>query len=67
METPFEYPEDRSELFEQPNEEEASFYFSLMDFKQLIKRYGVEFVMNRMDIETYQELAIWFEDEGETM
>lgn len=38
-----------------------------MDFKQLIKRYGVEFVMNRMDIETYQELAIWFEDEGETM
>lgn len=63
MDNPFEYPEDRSELFGETNEEEASFYFSLMDFKQLIERYGVDFVMNRLDEETFDKIMDWIVDE----
>jgi hypothetical protein len=62
---PFEYPEDRSEIFGEVNEEEASFYFSLNDFEQLISRYGVQFVMSRMRNETFEKLSQWFyEDYG---
>lgn len=63
MDNPFEYPEDRHELFEQPNEEEASVYFRLMDFQDLIKQYGVDFAMNRLDEEVFQQIAGWFLDE----
>ena len=63
MENPFEYPADRSEFFGETNEEEAAFYFSLMDFKQLIDRYGVEFVFNRLDEETFDKILDWLMDE----
>lgn len=63
MDDPFEYPADRSELFGETNEEEASFYFSLIDFKQLIDRYGVEFVFNRLDLETFDKIVDWLVDE----
>lgn len=63
MDNPFEYPEDRSDIFMGANEEEASFYFSLMDFEQLIKRYGADFVINRMGEDTFNLLAEWFLDE----
>lgn len=59
---PFEYPEDRAELFGKQNEEEAWFYFILNDFKDLINHYGVDFVMNRLDTETYSKLSSWFGD-----
>ena len=62
MDNPFEYPEDRHELFEQPNEEEAAFYFTLNDFKEFIDKYGVNFVMNRLDEETFDKLVDWFVD-----
>ena len=68
MENPFEYPDDRSEFFGEANEEEASFYFSLMDFEKLIEHYGTEFVLNRLGEETFNKLAVWFlEDDDEEL
>ncbi len=63
MDNPFEYPNDRQEFFEGASEEEASFYFSLMDFESLIKRYGIDFVMNRLDEETFDKIMDWIVDE----
>ena len=65
METPFDYPTDRSELFTGGNEEEASVYFRLIDFQDLIKKYGIDFVMNRLDENTFINLASWFLDDDE--
>jgi len=63
MDNPFEYPEDRGEIFGEPNEEEAHFYFTLMDFKGFIDKYGVDFVMNRLDEETFDKILDWLVDE----
>jgi hypothetical protein len=57
----FQYPEDRSELYEGPNEEEQSLYFSLMDFQQLVERYGVDFVINRLNFETSNKLYEYYQ------
>lgn len=65
METPFNYPTDRSELFGETNEEEASVYFRLIDFQDLIKKYGIDFIMNRLDNDTFINLASWFLDDDE--
>lgn len=66
MDNPFEYPDNRSEFYEGPSEEEAHFYFTLMDFKGLVKAHGAAFVMNRLDQETFDSLVDWFmEDEDE--
>lgn len=66
MENPFEYPEDRSELFGETNEEEAHFYHTLADFEELILRYGTEAVMNRLPEPVFMKLAAWFlEDDDE--
>lgn len=65
MDNPFEYPEDRSEIYGESNEEEASFYFTLMDFQALVKRYGVEFIMNRLDENTFVALGAWWLDDDE--
>ena len=63
MDNPFEYPEDRHELFEQPNEEEANFYFTLREFENLVREHGVDFVLNRIDEEIFQQMAQWFLDD----
>jgi len=65
MENPFEYPENRSEFFGEANEEEASFYHSIMDFESLLDRYGIDFVMNRMNEEVFIKLADWFADDDD--
>ena len=63
--TEFQYPEDRGEIYGEPNEEEAALYFSLMDFEHLIERYGTQFIMTRLRNETFQKLSEWFyEDYG---
>ena len=58
----FQYPEDRGEIYGEPNEEEAAFYFSLMDFEALIERYGAQFVLSRMRNEAFEKLSEWFYD-----
>lgn len=71
MENPFEYPDDRSELFEPENEEcthseEAHFYHTLADFEELVLRYGTDAVMNRLLEPVFMKLATWFlEDDDE--
>lgn len=44
------------------NEEEASFYFSLNDFEQLLDRYGADFVLKRMRNESFDKLNVWFSE-----
>jgi hypothetical protein len=53
------YPEDRDELFEVP-EEEAHFYFSLMEIESNIEKYGAHFVLSRMRNDAFSKLAEWF-------
>lgn len=66
MDNPFEYPGDRSEIFEPENEEEAHFYHTLADFEELVLRYGIEAVMNRISEPVFMKLAAWFlEDDDE--
>ena len=65
MDNPFEYPADRSEFFEETNEEEALFYFTLREFEQLVKEHGVDFIMNRVDEEIFIQLCDWFLEGGD--
>ena len=66
MDNPFEYPADRPEFFEETNEEEAHFYFTLREFENLVREHGVDFVLNRIDEEIFQQMAQWFlDDENE--
>lgn len=55
------YPEDRSELFEGPSEEEAHFYFTMNDFENLILTYGPDFVLNKVRYPVYMRLYNYFE------
>lgn len=41
--------------------EEAFVHFTLHDFQILIETRGVEFVMNKMDEETYRKLEVFFD------
>ena len=54
------YPEDRGEIYGEQNEEEAAFYFSLMEFSQFVEKYGASFVLTKMDQKTFQALSEWF-------
>jgi hypothetical protein len=54
----FFYPEDRGELFGEPNEEEAWVYHTLTDFDEIVKRNGVFFVLNRISKETLNEIYV---------
>lgn len=36
--------------------DEANFFFTLSEFQQLVKEYGVEEVMDNLDDETYMAL-----------
>lgn len=65
MENPFEYPEDRSELFEPENEEEAHFYHTLADFEELVVQYGTDAVLNRISEPVFMKLATWFLEDDE--
>ena len=58
----FRYPEDRGEIFDEPNEEEAWVYHTLMDFEQCINKYGAHFMLSRMRNETFEKLSNWFYD-----
>jgi hypothetical protein len=60
----FLYPEDRSEIFEQPNEEEAWFYHTMNDFEEAIDKYGALFVLSRMRNEPFEKLADWFYEDN---
>lgn len=62
------YPEDRGEIYGETNEEEASFYWSLKDFENLVERYGADMVISRMGSDCFKKLSEWFyfiEEEGE--
>jgi len=59
---PFEYPEDRGEIFGEVNEEEQSLMYSIMDFEQLIDRYGVNLIFARMRNDQFMKIAEWFSD-----
>jgi len=65
MENPFEYPEDRAELFTESNQEEAHFYFTLSDFENLVSKHGIDFVMNRLSEDVFIKLATWFLEDDE--
>lgn len=67
MENPFEYPADRSEFFEGSSEEEAHFYFTLREFENLVREHGVDFVLNRIDEEIFQQMAQWFLDDEDEL
>jgi hypothetical protein len=56
------YPEDRGEIFGEPNEEEAHFYFVLNDFTDLLDKYGVDYVMTRLRYPEYMKLFNYFEE-----
>jgi hypothetical protein len=62
MDELFEYPEDRGEIYQAPNEEEAHLYFTIADFGDLIEKYGVDFVMNRVRYPIYMKIYRHFED-----
>lgn len=62
MEDLAHYPEDRAEFFEGPSEEEAHFYFVLNDFEELILKYGVDYVMNKVRYPVYLRIFDHFED-----
>jgi hypothetical protein len=57
---PFEYPQDRGELFEGANEEEMAFYFAIMGFEDMINKHGADFVMNRLPLEIVNKIAYTF-------
>lgn len=67
MDNPFEYPTDRSEFFEETNEEEAHFYFTLREFENLVREHGVDFVLNHIDEEIFQQMAQWFLDDEDEL
>ncbi len=58
----FEYPEDRGEIYGEPNEEEAWVYFTLNDFAHAVNKYGAQFVLARLNNEAFQKLSEWFYD-----
>ncbi len=64
MQELFSYPEDRSEIFEGPNEEEAHFYFTLNDIEHYINKDGAHFVLSRMGNDAFEKLSEWFYDAG---
>lgn len=47
------------------NEEEAHFYHTLREFESLIKEHGVDFVLNRMDHEIFNQIGDWYYAEDE--
>ena len=55
-----DYYLEEGEGLEQQLDEEAAFYFSIMDFTQLVDKYGAEFVIKRMDPKTVEKLSEWF-------
>ena len=59
---PFEYPDDRAEIFTQPNEEEAWFYHTMSEFEDVVNKYGAQFVLSRMRNDPFMKLADWFYD-----
>ena len=67
MDNPFEYPADRPEFFEGASEEESHFYFTLREFENLVRDHGVDFVLNRMDEETFDKLVTWFLDDEDEL
>lgn len=56
----FQYPEDRGEIYGDISEEEAHFYFTLLDFEELVNKYGSQFVVSRMRNECFEKLSDWF-------
>jgi hypothetical protein len=59
---PFEYPEDRGEIYGEVNEEEAWVYHTLNDFEQCIEKYGAHFMLARMRNDPFSKLSEWFYD-----
>lgn len=59
------YPEDRGEIYGEPNEEEAALYFTLMEFTQIVDKYGVDFVMTKLDKKTFDKINQWIQDVSE--
>src|ERR1044072_5970976 len=42
-----------------PDQEEANFYFALHEFKEIVERYGIQKVVEELDQETEDELY-WY-------
>ena len=61
---PFEYPEDRGEIYGDFNEEESWVYHTLNDFEQCIEKYGAHFMLARMREGPFSKLSEWFYDNG---
>lgn len=51
---------NEGEELEQQLDEEGAFYFTLMDFEQVIDKYGAEFVLKRMGNKCFEQLSEWF-------
>ncbi len=48
--------------YDEQDEEEASLIFTIMDFEQLVDRYGVDEVMNNMKCNTVAKISSWIEN-----
>jgi len=59
------YPEDRGEIYGETNEEEAALYFTLMEFTQVVDKYGIDFIMMRLDRKTVDQIDQWIQDVSE--
>jgi hypothetical protein len=42
------------------DEEEAHFYYILMDFEQLLEKHGADFVLTKMKQDPFAQLNEWF-------
>lgn len=48
------------EQLEEQLDEEASFYFMIRDFEHWVEKDGADFVIKRMNQDTFQKLSEWF-------
>lgn len=55
-----ELEDTRSQEAEEYNLQEAHFYSVLAEFAEIVRQYGIEKAMWKLDIETYWILEKWF-------
>jgi hypothetical protein len=55
---------------QQQMEEEAHFYFTIMEFEKLLEEHGAQFVLEKMQEDPFELLNVWFSEayeEGKPM
>ncbi len=49
---------------QQQMEEEAHFYFTIMEFEKLLEEHGAQFVLERMREDPFALLNVWFSNDN---